>query len=373
MKPLLIALLLILSLGFLPGCTPEKESVAYQPEYKPVKQVGTVPDAWTDVVAQNRLGSVRFTRGGLFTCEEREDGALIRRLDHMGNELAVCEVEGRYFRVSQVIGTSDGGFLGVLGFSDRWLSGASEGKMASDDGILSRVVKCAADGDIEWTADLLNMEGSMFQVCFESEDGYVFIGDRQTPETRRRGVHSPNDLSFLRLDHQGNFVMIRTIGGSDYDSLLRAIQSEDGYVVYGSVQSRDGDFSFLAGHGLHPICVRIRLDRELNVLDITESDRRPDYGDPIGTLNGQFIYAREGIMEGYDAGFPFLVLDEGADYLVVSRNETGVYEHKPPFISAIWCYEETVYSAFDKSGKLLWRTAVDSSPDYDALLEEIGN
>jgi hypothetical protein len=35
-------------------------------------------------------------------------------------------------------------------------------------------------------------------------------------------------------------------------------------------------------------------------------------------------------------------------------------------ISSIWYYRETVYSAYDADGKIIFRAAVDSSPDYDA-------
>ncbi len=50
-------------------------------------------------------------------------------------------------------------------------------------------------------------------------------------------------------------------------------------------------------------------------------------------------------------------------YLMVSENRTGIYD-TPLAISSIWYYTETVYSAYDHNGKLLFRTSVDSTPDY---------
>jgi hypothetical protein len=55
--------------------------------------------------------------------------------------------------------------------------------------------------------------------------------------------------------------------------------------------------------------------------------------------------------------------------LLVSTNRTGIYENTPPYISRIWYYTETVYSAYDYSGNLLFRAAVDSTPDYDARIQ----
>ena len=64
------------------------------------------------------------------------------------------------------------------------------------------------------------------------------------------------------------------------------------------------------------------------------------------------------MFSGYDAGYVNLVLDYDTFYLVVSRNLTEELE-TPPYVNARWYNSETVYSAFDKTGKLLWRSAVD--------------
>ena len=62
-------------------------------------------------------------------------------------------------------------------------------------------------------------------------------------------------------------------------------------------------------------------------------------------------------------------LDDGEFCLIVSTNITGIYENTPPVISSIWYYYETVYGAYDNEGNLLWKSTVDSSPDYDAMAE----
>ena len=52
-------------------------------------------------------------------------------------------------------------------------------------------------------------------------------------------------------------------------------------------------------------------------------------------------------------------MSNGSPALILQGSESQL-------VSAKWYYFETVYSAYTKYGRLLWRAAVDSSPDYDA-------
>ena len=74
------------------------------------------------------------------------------------------------------------------------------------------------------------------------------------------------------------------------------------------------------------------------------------------------------MFDGFDAGGVMSYIDYGDKYLLVSYHPTGEYEKQPAYISSIWQYSETVYSMYDRSGKLLFRASVDSSPDYDAIV-----
>ncbi|MBR6410040.1 MAG: hypothetical protein IKS35_01475, partial [Clostridia bacterium] len=73
----------------------------------------------------------------------------------------------------------------------------------------------------------------------------------------------------------------------------------------------------------------------------------------------------------FDAGSPEAYIDYGDFYLIISDHATGVYEHTPKTISSIWYYRETVYSVYDQDGKLIFRSSVDSSPDYDSWVKEM--
>ena len=190
----------------------------------------------------------------------------------------------------------------------------------------------------------------MLDSCFETEEGYCFLGEQQTPKTKRLGVYSRTDLSVLVLDKQGQLTTVKTFGGSDYDDFWGADQTENGFAIYALSQSNDGLFENGLPEGDHSECWKIFLDGQLNVTDMERVEfellsqkRFPDDGDQ-------------------------LTLDYGDFTLVVSRNITGVYENQPAWVNALWYTYETVYSAW-QNGRLLWRAAVDSSPDYDAMAE----
>ena len=74
---------------------------------------------------------------------------------------------------------------------------------------------------------------------------------------------------------------------------------------------------------------------------------------------------------GFDGGGVRAYIDYGDTYLIVSYHPTGQVEHQPPYINSIWYYSETVYSMYDKSGTLVFRASVDSSPDYETYDNDV--
>jgi len=311
----------------------------------PVKPVGEVPPEFEEIVAENRFGNARWVGDKLVEVDSH-----LKWLDMYGNVIAAYEIPtGGYRSVKNdaLLSTSDGGMLIALGFEERYVS---ENKAwASEGGFSSMVIKLDASANVQWMTELDGVEGMMLRNCFETEDGYCFLGEQQTPETKRLGVYSRTDLSVLVLDKQGQLTTVKTFGGSDYDEFWRAEKVADGFAIYALSQSNDGLFENSLPEDDHSECWRITLDEQLNVSRM----ERVDFD-----LLSQALYS---------AG-ELLTLDYGDFTLVVAENITGVYEDQPLALSMIWYTYETVYSAW-RDGRLLWRTAVDSSPDYDAMAE----
>ena len=134
-------------------------AAAETPQYHPVEPVGTVPEAYVEVVRQNLLGNVPFIQGGLFTYVSNVDGnTVVSKIDSKGKTLASCEIDCGELRVSNVTGVSDGGFLIALGFVDREVE---RGVWLSDSGVMSCVIKCAEDGTVEWVRELPDVTARM--------------------------------------------------------------------------------------------------------------------------------------------------------------------------------------------------------------------
>ena len=150
---------------------------------------------------------------------------------------------------------------------------------------------------------------------------------------------------------------------------MNAEEVERGFLLSITSQSDDGDFAG-SGSGGYGVGWIFRLDSDLNILEKKIAKGRGYFDDKLGEKNGKPIYTSDDLFKSFDAGSPKTYIDYGDFYLIVSENTTGIYENTPKTVSAIWYYTETVYSAYDKAGNLMFRASVDSSPDYSAWIDK---
>lgn len=294
----------------------------------------------------------------------------VQMLDIYGTTLAAydCETDDAY-HVTTLTATDDGGFLFVLGFQDR---AYSQNEWASDQGFASRIIKCDRDGNQQFDTALDGITGSALEHCFEKDGLFYFFGDLETPETKIRGVGSGTDIHMVTLDQNGTLKNTKCIAGSDFDNLEAAEVSGESFLLSVRSQSNDGDFAGSNSKG-YPINWVITVDNQLEIIEMKRESGRDYFDFRIGERDGAPVYKSDELFKNYDAGTPEAFIHYGDFYLIVSERVTGEYEKTPPFISSIWSYTETVYSAYDFNGELLFRKAVDSSPDFDAMAEQIMN
>ncbi len=363
----------------LSGCSDNREEVASIPEImdqrnlKSVQQVGQIPDEFKRIVENNIFSGINVFDGRLLKLEvcdmdksNRTVAHQVRMIDLYGNDLAVytCNSDDAY-HISTLTATADGGFLFVLGFEDYALG---QDTWASDQGFASRVIKCDKDGNLQFDTPFDRTEGSALCFCFEVDGRFYFFGTVQTPETKIRGVYSQTDISMIILDQSGAVLEDKRIAGSDYDSLLTAELTGKGFLLSLHSQSDDGDFTG-SDSGGYPREWVVAVNSNLEITEKRKASGRSFSDDRIGYRDGVPIYQSDDLLKGFDAGTPTAYIDYGDFYLIVSRNNTGIYEKTPPYFSSIWYYTETVYSAYKDNGELIFRASVDSSPDYDAFVE----
>lgn len=218
-------LIVLACLAVLTGCADKKPAVHHD-ESKSVAQFGQIPDEFKRIVANNAFNGVTAFEDRLLKSEivetNEEDRTVsyqIQMMDLYGNNLAtyVCNSDDAYY-VNTLTATQDGGFLFVLGFSDR---AYGQDIWASDNGFASRIIKCDKDGDLQFDTPLDDVEGYALQYCFEKDENYYFFGTIETPETKTRGVSSPSDIYMVVLEKTGAVANIQYIAGSDFDPCMQ--------------------------------------------------------------------------------------------------------------------------------------------------------
>ena len=367
-----IAVILVVTLTLFCICS-ERYALAAQNELKAVEHIGQVPDAFKTIVEQNAFHDAVAFDGRIMKTEilsYDEDGNTIELLVHMmdqfGKDMAAYPLTtSRAYPVRTLTTTDDGGFLFVLGFQDY---AVDQNVWASDGGFASRIIKCDKNGEIQFETFFESTEGEALKYCFEKNELFYIFGTKQTPETKRRGVYSKTDVYSAIVDQTGQIIKTRCIAGSDYDNLKSAETTKDYFSLSVRSQSDDGDFagSESKGYGVNWV---FTLDDDLAIVKKEIGSGRSFFDDKLGVLNGITVYRSDPMFIAFDAGYPTAVIDYGGFYLIVSENNTGEYEKTPALVSSSWYYTETVYSAYDKEDGLLFRTSVDTSPDYDAIVE----
>lgn len=355
---------------YLAGCG-EKDTRPLDKELKAVEHTGQLSEEFAEIVENNLFSNVTAFDGRLLKteiCDYNEENHIMEQrvwmMDLYGKELAsyTCIADDAY-SVQTLVATADGGFLFVLGLDERY----RDGQWTTEMGFDSRVIKCDSQGNIQFDTAFEGIEGRALKFCFEKDEKYYFFGEVETPETKTVGVGSPSDIYMAMLDQDGKLLKTNLIAGSDFDNLYHAEMTDDGFLLSILAQSDDGDFAGSAsgGYGVNWV---FTVDDELQILQREKKTGREFSDYRIGEKEGKAVHKSDPLFDGFDAGYVQAYIDYGDFYLIVSENNTGVYENTPGMISSIWYYKETVYSAYDNSGKLILRTAVDSSPDYDSLV-----
>lgn len=377
MKRKLIAQLLLIvwvCAYVLAGCANGRPET-YLDEPKSVEQVGQVPDKFKSVIENNKFCGATAFEGRLLKSEicsaDKEKRTVVHRvwmMDEYGKELAAytCSSDDAY-HISTLTATEDGGFLFVLGFTDY---AYDQNTWASENGYASRVIKIDKDGIVQFDTPFDSVEGSALRFCFEKDGQFYFFGTIQTPETKTQGVYSSTDIYMAVLDENGAILKTQCIAGSDFDSLGVAEMSDSGFLLSIWSQSEDGDFTGSKSKE-YPVDWGITVNNNLEIIEKKTELGRDYFDERIGEKDGSPIYKSDSLLNSFDAGRVTAFVDYGDSFLVVSENNTGVYENTPLIISSIWYYTETVYSLYDYSGKMIFRASVDSSPDYDAMVESL--
>ncbi|MBR6862651.1 MAG: hypothetical protein IKM73_15175 [Acidaminococcaceae bacterium] len=318
----------------------------------PVEPVGIVPEPFVSIVENNLFGAVALYGSGLFVVNDSDDVTVtIHKMDEYGHILSSRTIAKDELRLAGILGTSDGGSLVAMGFDD-----------SKDKNILpSKLIKFDANGNTEWIYPLEGINMYMLRYLFETDEGFCIIGNLENAETKIPGVFSPTDVAYIRVSPEGTQLETKVLGGTGYDTLLSAKADQNGFLLCVCVRSQDGDFAERCEPGTGTSYLMVMVDREFRIVNsakVSEEEAYETTAVSVGLYHGEPVYDQKGILAEFDTGVPELFIDYGEYYLVVSSQYIEPAGDDEPWII------ETIYSAFDQSGVLLWR-AVDQSVEEE--------
>ena len=145
--------------------------------------------------------------------------------------------------VLSILITNDGGYF--LGANNQSTDGDVTGNKGDKD---VWAVKLDKNGAIEWQKSL---GGSNYELIWSAAKnntgGYILAGQTSSTDGDVSGLHGFNDAWIVNLNHEGNVLWQKALGGSIFEDFEQVITSNDhGYIAVGATNSNDGDVS-----GLH--------------------------------------------------------------------------------------------------------------------------
>lgn len=319
-----------------------------------IEHVGEVPEEFKKIVEDDLFSSAEIYGDILITYRNRDNNDLIRILDKSGKvmgEIVIDEPRSYFYRSIQC---SDGNFIAFIDTRD-----------AIDSAIRIKLIKFDKHGKVLFDNDY-QYSRDVFQNIVEVDDGFICIGTRavKTAASKR----SQNDIAVIKLSADGQVKNYIEFGGNDYDTIHHVEKMGNGARLY-FVMREQGEKKTSSWQ-------RYDLDSNLNITKRTEITKEeiPDDDKPWFTIDGKPYYDYEDFFEDYDIKkiFSYTIIEYDDFVIAVYSRFTSTMtfpEHAvSSTISPLSYYTERVYAAYTKQGKLIWRTAFDTS-NYEFIKE----
>ncbi|MBO5702872.1 MAG: hypothetical protein J6S71_10590 [Clostridia bacterium] len=325
-----------------------------------LKPIGEVPEKFKKIVDNNLFAGAEYTNGMLYTVSWDDDYVYVNFYDKYGESISVVKLErgGEYYpAVHEIYPTSDGNYIIVFDSSERNVDG-------NWVVMPQKFVRFSLDGRILSEAVLRNDFVGDLGRFFETDSGYIFVGDCNTDKI---GNRTTNDIALLKLDFDGNIVKYVQTGGNDFDTIHRTKQTPNGVKVYFYLHSKS-DSKEVGGYKMY------EYDNDLNLVsqkDIEEDDI-PGLN-PRFYISGNPYYNYEDFFADFDSNKSYggKVIEYDDFVLFISTHYTftdyKLLSFGDPYPEHL--YHESVYSAYSYDGELLWRATVDTT-DYE-MVEKI--
>lgn len=210
---------------------------------------------------------------------------------------------------------------------------------------------CFTDnGTLRWQRQL---GGSYIPYLFQLDDDIYCMGEKDTDDRC-------DDLYFCKFSIDGDLLAEKTVGGSDFEYLRHVVMTEEGFVLYGCTQSRDGDLPFSTdGYG---VTFRAQLNPDLTLTDVTPLSGGDYYIHPVGYYGDTVIYSNDSLLSTHKSDrLPQQTQVEGiftwdGGYVILREYTLAGYPLSHPLMSYQSCYRQLIATGYDADGNALWQT-----------------
>lgn len=369
--------------------------------YRPVDPVSSPPESFPKELLDNRVLQNGVAGDGGYYCAGGEKGNTVAFYDVQGRPVWEKEFSfgtpDRSFRY-QIAAVQGGGFV-LSAACARYQE--PEGEWIVTAPVLAR---CAADGSILWQHTFPGVSDTAFAYLFVLPNGDVITaGSTEKAETAATGTMGLKRAYFSKWSGDGERLG-ETYGEADEGEIYAAAHLR-GRGVAAAIHLPGGgcDLAFLNENldclwtrsvgefvGTDSLAVsgenvyllshiknqsKYRLTRydlsgnpgENAELPFQDTRFVPGYGGGLLIQQGETLEVYGETLRvlrtyPFNAGDAEKAIEYEDTLLVVSTNQTGTLP-QPPDISSIWFSTELVYSVYGGDGALLWRQAVDSTPE----------
>lgn len=273
--------------------------------------------------------------------------SMITRYDYKGTLLSQATVKGA---VGTILELDNGGFV-------------AESDSYPDD--LYLLTCCNPDGSISWQHNFDPAYDYYFPHILEQGQSIYMFG--------KRGPDSgSDDIYICRFSSDGQLLQEKLLGGSDFEWIKNIVEAENGFMLYGCTQSRDGDLPFSSdGYGVD-FSAHVSSSLEISNINKLE-DGQSSYTDIIGYHGGQPINSDDPILDTHETDrlpnekdryghLPYSVqgffdLEDG--YVIIRDHRLDYSALSYPIASYVPSYRELIITGYDSSGTPVWQTTSD--------------
>lgn len=328
----------------LEGIAPTEVVFERHPTFDLAQVYGDVPQQFEELVnlstasirVSHEEDSIFSIRANLALSSAKE-AYLIERHGYDGVKRSESPVKGYPNRIAEL---GNGGFL-LFTYS-------------YEDGEY-RLLCYQPDGSLHWEYSFDAQHSSHIVCMIERGEGIYCFGEI-APEG------SDSDLCIWQFSPEGQLLSQQTFGGSDFDSIDYAVQTADGFTIWGSTQSEDGDLPFSEDGIVVPFLAQI--DSTLELISARETKDTHSYLDEIGIYQGNVIFRNDPLLE--QSLFDRLPDDSSLyangifswedGYVIVRTYELDAWPFSNPIMSYQPNYCQSIYTGYDANGVPLWQT-----------------